>query len=549
MRYRNLTVGLACAVFFQVPLVAFYCSGRSLFVDFWESAADHYYSSLEILHGDFGPIFIVQGIPMALLQTQFQHLISHFQPQDVGSVAQIDLFAAVTVWFAYLVIGILLLGMWLSRWWTRLDKSCVSMMAIAIWPLTRDYYFLLAPFYWIYEFPFYLLSTLWALRIIQQYRDGVFRMPGFSVFALSGLWAGVAFLQKPSLTAIAILPSILALVLGRASWLRRSLSASLLLAGAVASHWFVFQLYLEFRHPQAQLAYKNYWTWLTHNPDAGTSLAGSFGELLRGSNFLFVPIVIGLIALVITSVSAIRGTLFAGRSRGSLLLVGFLWLVAFGHTFVVFTRPSGTSMVDAMFFGAFLVPIAVGLAAKPVQARRFALMSCLVVVGCFCYQPAPFGHWTKVDESSTLRAIEAVRIRVRDIHRPVILLLPDNLIHPYTAEAFGLYTGHLNLVADETDERLLPRKQSPSLLRQQLFPDTYLINRGEDAQLAAAFNAGCLIMWGDGPRKPRIQDYFPGFDKMLQSPNLSHEVFVILPGGARNANLAYLKDVPSPTLH
>jgi hypothetical protein len=540
MRSRNVFIGLVCAALFQVPLLAFHFSGRSFFVDFWEPAADHYYSSLSILHGDFGAIFIVQGIPMAWLQTQFQHVISHLQPQEVGSVAQIDLFAAVTVWFAYLSIGLLIFCLWISRGWS---------MAIAIWPLTRDYYFLLAPFYWIYEFPIYLVSILWALRVIQRYREGTIRVPGMQVFMLAGIWCGLAFLQKPSLTAIALLPSVLALILGRASWLRSVWAAMLLLLGAAASHWFFFQLYLEFHQPQAMLAYRNYWNWLLHNPDAGTSLAGSFWELLRGSNFLFVPILIGLVALVVNSIAAFRGNLVTGRSRASSSIVIFLWLVALGHVFVVFTRPSGTSVTDAMFFGAFAVPITIGLAAQAGQKRLIALFSALVVIGCLFYQPAPFGHWAKVNELSTLRSIEAVRVRVRQIHRPVILLLPDNRIHPYTAEAFGLYTGHLNLAVDQTDERLLPRRQSAALLRQQLFPDTYIINRGENAQLAAAINAGFLIMWGEGPKHPRIQDDFPEIDGLLRRPNLSHDVFEMLPNGIRNAHLAYLRDVAAPTLH
>ncbi len=548
MRSRNLFLGLFCAVLFQMPLLAFHFSGRSFFVDFWEPAADHYYSSLSILHQDFGAIFIVQGIPMAWLQTQFQHLIVHFQPQDVGSVAQIDLFAAVTVWFAYLAIGLMISGMWISRRWSLLDKSCVAATAIAIWPLTRDYYFLLAPFYWIYEFPIYFLSTLWALRLIQRYRDGALSTPGLPFFAFSGFWCGLAFLQKPSLTAMALLPGVLVLILGRASRNRVGASILLLAASAAMTHWLVFQLYLEFHQPQAMLAYRNYWNWLLHNPDAGTSLAGSFWELLRGSNFLFVPIVIGLVALVMTSVSAFRGDVVTGRSRASCYIIVFLWLVAFGHVFVVFTRPSGTSMTDAMFYGAFVVPIAIGLTAKRMQRRLIAVMSVLIVVGCFFYRPAPFGHWAKADQLATLRAIEAVRVRVRNIHRPIILLLPDNRIHPYTAEAFGLYTGHLNLAVDVTDERLLPRKQSLSLLRQQLFPDTYIINRGEHAQLVAAINAGFLIMWGEGQKTPRIQDDFPEIDGLLQRRDLSHDVFEMLPNGARKAHLAYLKDVAVPTL-
>jgi hypothetical protein len=546
---RYVGIGLFVAAFSQLPILRFFATGHSEFLNFPEFSSYRYYTGLSILNGDLQAIWVVQGFPMAIVQDELLRLLAAIDPGGLGGIHQIEIFARATVCIAYFTIGTLLFCMWASRIWSLNEKVVVSAMTIGMWPLTRDYPLLQAPDYWIFEVPFYLVSTLWVLSLLRKSKLDEFKIPGYGFFCLSGLWSGTAFLQKPSLSGFALLPCVVVLFLADSTLLRRLLRAAITGCCAAIAHWGLFLAYFNLDRHVGWTAYRQYWDWLTRHADTGTSLAASFAELLRWSNFLFLPIAIGAVALFVVTIIAFLEARTTSRGYLKMGIIGYLWLLAIAHTLVIIKRTSGTSVVDAMFLGTFSVPILLSLLSNRAGASMRWGLGVVLVAGCLIYKPALLGKWSQVNDATTLRSIDTVRIEVRRIRRPVILLLPDNRIHPYTVEAFGLYTGELALKGHVFDEHQVPRKMPADWLRQRLFPDTFIINRGQDLQLEAAFRAGFVLMWGEAMNAPRIQDFFPGIDDLLAEPGVAQYQHQIVPGGAITAHLAYLKSVDGPVLH
>jgi hypothetical protein len=527
------------------PLLHFRLAGHSVFMTFWEFACYRYYGGLSNLAGDLQSLWIVQGFPMALGQNLQLLAFQHFWPTGLGSVAQIDVFAWITLALAYLLIAPVLGWAWLRSRGAQLDLLVVSLMTIAMWPLTRYYPYLLASNYWINEVPLYLISCLWAVRRREVLgEDAAQRLPLLAL-AVIGALMGLAFLQKPSLVAFAALPAVVELSFARQSWFRRALTVVLIGLAAAASHWLVFHAYYHFAPGHAANAYRQYWNWLIHHPETGTSLL-TYPQLLQAANFLFVPVVLGLLAFV-------GMTLFCAgsktqRSTSNFLVLAFLALGFLGHAAVIAKRPSGTSVVDAMFYGTFIIPVLFALLPGALKKHAAVGLAAVVVLASVAYRPVLFGRPAGQPAGEILTAIGQVRETVAAIGRPVILLLPDNRIHLHTAEGFGLYTGQLNLKPNVYDARGLPTRFPADTLRGRLFPHAFILNIDEQERLARAIDAGFVIMWGEAINAPVIGDYFPAVPPLVDNPAFAHKVFPILPGGVVKTHLAYRQDVPAPVL-
>ena len=83
-RRSSISIGLLSGLLYLLPLAAFLYSGRSLFFTFWEFACYRYYGSLSLLNHDFSSVWLVQGFPMAILQTWFARYFST-KVQDLSS--------------------------------------------------------------------------------------------------------------------------------------------------------------------------------------------------------------------------------------------------------------------------------------------------------------------------------------------------------------------------------------------------------------------------------------------------------------------------------
>ena len=530
-------LGLLAGLLYLAPLGAFLYSGRSLFLTFWEFACYRYYGALSMLHGDFASIWVVQGFPMAIIQTGFAKYFLHHSPDDLGSVAQIDHFATATIVCAYGLGSLAMIGLWVAPCITFGQKIILTAGTLLMWPLTRYYSYLYAPDYWIFEVPLYFFSVAWFMTVIESDANlEPSRKIGWRFTLLAGFWMALCFLQKPSCLAIAALPFLGAVSRARISVVHGLIKAVALLLFTAGFHWLLFLSYYLFSRPAAWSAYKHYWDWLIFHPETGTSLATSFGELLRAGNYLFVPIVIGLLFLVWFGITSFTSRI---ANRWNRPIAVYLVLAALGHGAVIVKRASGTSVIDAMLFCTFLVPVIFSISAVASQRKIGLAYAGLAVVGLLFWNPRLFMIWPKRNEGEVIARIEQIRAEVKGSGRPVVLLLPDNRIYPHTAEAFGLYTGHLNTAVNDYGPDLLPRPFPPTALRQQLFPNTFLYNRGDDENLRVAFDAGYLVIWGEANHAPRIQEVFPGVDHIIARTDVVHKIYDILPNESVRTHVAY----------
>src|SRR5688500_13042500 len=68
-------------------------TGVSVLISYWEFVATRYYASLSVLNGDMENAWVVQGIPMGLLQHAMGWLLWTFDPTDLGKIRQMEQFA------------------------------------------------------------------------------------------------------------------------------------------------------------------------------------------------------------------------------------------------------------------------------------------------------------------------------------------------------------------------------------------------------------------------------------------------------------------------
>ena len=477
---------------------------------------------------------------MALIQNGLMHFFQKWTTSAIGSVAQIDQFSWVTLGVAYALIAAIMAVGWLRSRLATIELVFVSLAVVAIWPLTRYYYFLFAPDYWIYEIPFYLVSCFWFLCRQRSLETSKPAGLGLSFFLLVGFWTGLAFLQKPSIAAYAALPAVLEILYVPRSARQRAVGLLVTLSASAASHWFFFRAYFHFESGIGQTAYRHYWDWLIHHPETGTSLL-TLPQLISSANFLLVPIGLGVTALLaVTGLAVCRSPLL---TQPRLALISFLWVVIAAHLCVIGKRPSGTSVMDLMFYSVFLLPVLFGLFTPTGRKQAFGIAGSAMILGCITYRPLPFGARGSDQSASILATIERVRLIVDQTDRPVILLLPDNRLHPYTREAFGLYTGQMNQHGHAYDERNLPRPFPPESLRGRLFPSAFMLGKMEQDKLAAAIAAGYLIMWGEASSMPPITEYFPAIASLIANPACEHIRFSILPGDVVIAHIAFRRDI------
>ena len=234
--------------------------------------------------------------------------------------------------------------------------------------------------------------------------------------------------------------------------------------------------------------------------------------------------------------------------KGDAAIALYLLMAALGHAATIAKRPSGTTVVDAMLFGTFLVPVAFALTPARFLLPLGYAYGGLVLAGLFFAQPVLWKTWPSQNDQKIISRIDEVHAAVKLIGRPIALLLPDNRIHPYSPEAFGLYTGQLNITGNSYGSDLLPKPFPASALRQKLFPDTFMFNRDEARNLHAAIEAGYVVVWGEATNAPSIGTFFPEVEELPRRTYVNHSVYEILPGGAVRTHVAYLKHPSRPVV-
>jgi hypothetical protein len=87
------------------PYAAFVASGLAPFERFWEFACYRYFGAMSYFEPTTQPFWMVQGMPMAFMQTIIMLPLLAFDRSQIGTPAQIELFSYASLLVAYLKKG------------------------------------------------------------------------------------------------------------------------------------------------------------------------------------------------------------------------------------------------------------------------------------------------------------------------------------------------------------------------------------------------------------------------------------------------------------
>jgi hypothetical protein len=150
------------------PYAAFVASGLSPFATFWEFACYRYFGAMSYFETTSLPFWIVQGMPMALVQAAIMRPFLAFDSGHIGTPEQIELFSYVSLLLAYILIGATLAICAVSRRLLMIDAVALGLAVLALFPMTRWYPYLFAPDYWIFELPLAVASTGWGIAVLRS---------------------------------------------------------------------------------------------------------------------------------------------------------------------------------------------------------------------------------------------------------------------------------------------------------------------------------------------------------------------------------------------
>jgi hypothetical protein len=502
-----------------LPYAAFVASGLSPFATFWEFASYRYFGAMSYFENTSLPFWMVQGMPMALVQLAIMGPFLTFDSSHLGSPEQIELFSYVSLLVAYILIGVTLAICALSRRLPTSDVAVLGSTVLALFPMTRWYSYFFAPDYWIFELPLAIASTAWGISVVRSI-DSSSSLPGFWTVVIGGAWVALCFTQKPSLAGLGAFPILFQLLMPVGRFIGKLARCAVLVAAFLTTHVGIFLALTKFDTTIARIALHNYWNWILSSPSVGTSLI-SFHDLLTASGYLPVPIMAGALLLV-------SGTLFAfldGERRRATVAGMLLGSVFIGHMLVIRSRPSGTSVVDLAIYGTCLIPL--GLAISSASYQGYVAAAALIT-GLIVLPPVSFLPPSQPASSMIAKVNEAAGY-VRSLNRPVLVVFHDNRAHPLTIEALALYTGQLP-----------PIVTGSKSLREQFLGNTRILSDPRDpSELISAINRGDVIIWGSAPGAPLAETYYPDLKLLTANERAVLRTFEI-ELGSHTAHIGYL---------
>jgi hypothetical protein len=518
-RTHRITLSVLAVLAAAIPYLAFRHSGMGLFEIFWEFASYRYFEAINYFEQTTLPYWVVQGIPMTLIQTVLMKGFLHFDRASLGTPNQIEQFSQATVLIAYILIAIaLVVAVNLKRMQNR-DAFLLVASVFALFPMTRWYFYFFAPDYWIFELPFAIVSTALAVIALRTTTDDT-PLPPIWLVVLAGCWMALCFTQKPSLAGLGSLAILFRIALPTGRPIGKAFRIALLIPAFLVMHRLIMFASNHFSWAQTKLASHNYWAFLRGGASTGTSLM-DYVPLLRTLWFLVAPIVLGIVFLVASLILCF----VEGQRQRTLIVSTLLAGLALAHCLVIHTRPSGTSVVDFTIYGAMLIPITIAFLPERTVYQRLGfaglLAAVLVAVPNVLPVPSP--------QTDFMARVNEAGDYVRSLGRPVSVIVHDNRAHPLTIEAFALFTGQLQPLQPGT----------PRNLRQQFLRGADLLTTND--QIKAAIAAGRTIIWGSAPIAPRIEDVYPSITALEADPRKVERVIDISPG-AHTAHIAYLRD-------
>jgi hypothetical protein len=221
------------------PYAAFVASGLSPFATFWEFACYRYFGAMSYFETTSLPFWIVQGMPMALVQAAIMRPFLAFDSGHIGTPEQIELFSYVSLLLAYILIGATLAICAVSRRLLMIDAVALGLAVLALFPMTRWYPYLFAPDYWIFELPLAVASTGWGIAVLRSTAPSS-PLPRYWMAAVAGEWVAICFTQKPSLAGLGAFPILFQLTMP-AGRITGKLARCVVLVGAfLAAHTAIF---------------------------------------------------------------------------------------------------------------------------------------------------------------------------------------------------------------------------------------------------------------------------------------------------------------------
>jgi hypothetical protein len=522
---RHLRCALAATIFLAalIPYAAFLTSGFSPFETFWEFSCYRYFEALSYFEQPAAPFWVVQGMPMALLQVLVMAPFVAFDMPHLGTPEQIERFSHASLLLAYLLIALALAVTMLRRRVLPIDALAIAVVLLALFPMARWYPYFFAPDYWIFEVPFAIVSAAWATTALRlTYSKSP--LPSLPAVAVAGVWIALCVTQKPSLAGLGAFPILFQLSMPRGNYFAKTLRLLLLAVVFLVAHDLILLALNKFDFTLAELARLNYWRWIGGTSSSGTSLL-SLGDLLVSSGYLTVPIFVGTLALIAGTAAAFLD----GERRKAVAAGAILGFVLLGHCLVIRIRPSGTSVIDMAIYGTFLIPIS--LAIGRIDYRRYGVTAAAVLIAILV--PRPLLVPPQQPSLNMTARINEASAYVRSLSRPVRVVVHDNRAHPLAIEALALYTGQLPPV----------RGTSPSL-RDRFIPDAKMISQRSDLQDAIAH--GDVIIWGSAPGAPSVETDYPDIASFQSDSRAVIRTIEIVPG-SHTAHIGYLPGaLPQP---
>jgi hypothetical protein len=503
------------------PYAAFVASGLTPFAAFWEFACYRYFGAMSYFEPTILPFWLVQGMPMALLQVAIMWPFLTFDIGHIGTPEQIELFSYASLLVGYFLIGVTLAICAVSRKLLTIDAVALGFAVLALFPITRWYSYFFAPDYWIFELPLAIASTAWGIALLRSTASSS-PLPGFRIAAIAGAWIAICFAQKPSLGGIGAFPILFQLIMPIGRVTGKIGRCIVLMGTCLAVHTALLLSLSKFNGTMAGLAVRHYWNWMATSHSVGTTLL-SFHDLRTLSGYLLAPLLVG--ALI-----TISGTLFAildGERRRATVAGMLLTAVLVGHALVITLRPSPTSVIDLAIYGTCLMPL--GLAISGASYRGYVAAAALAIA-VIVFPPASFLPPSQ-PSSSIMAHVTKAAAYVRSLKRPVLVVLHDNRAHPLTIEALALYTGQLP-----------PIVSGSRSVREQFLGDTHILSDPRDPrELVPAIKRGDVIIWGSAPGAPAAETYFPDLRLLTEDKQAVLRTFEIQ-GGGHAAHIGYLPE-------
>lgn len=517
MRSRWILAGALLGGSF-LPYAAFVASGASPFVMFWEFASYRYFGAMSYFEPTTLPFWMVQGMPMALIQTGIMLPLVLYDSGHIGTPEQIQLFSYASLLLAYVLIGVTLAVCALSRRLPIIDALALGLAILALFPMSRWYSYFFAPDYWIFELPFAIASTAWGIAVLRS-TESSSPLPGFWMVAVAGAWIAVCFTQKPSLAGLGAFSILFQLTMPVGRTGSKLARFAILIGVFVAAHTAIFLALMKFDSAITRTALRNYWNWIGGSSSTGTTLV-SFHDLLAASGYLPVPIVAGVIIMISGAVSAFAN----GDRRRSIVASILLGAVLIGHSVVIRLRPSGTSVIDLAIYGTCLIPLGLAMGVR----RRGYIAAAALLIAAIIIPPVVLLPPSR-PPSSMIGSISEAAAYVRSLKRPVLVVFHDNRAHPLTIEALALYTGQLPPVASGS-----------SPLREQFLGGARILTDPRDPrELVRAIHAGDVIIWGSAPGAPVVETHYPDLKLLTGNDQSVLRTFEIEPG-SHTAHIGYL---------